>query len=112
MAETPDRVLPVALGATSSPVYTAGGAGTWAIVRAILLTCTDGTPVNVTVGFGTSSTDTAARRILDRVTVNPGEPFDWSGFLVVKGGATPDLLYAFADRTGAANITISMVTGP
>lgn len=112
MAETPDKAGPTQLTTSEATIVTAGAGSTWTLVRKIIITNVSNAPVNVTVGIGTTNTDTAAKRILDRVTIQPGTPFIEDGFSVLKGGASPDLLYAFADTGSAANIYVALVTGP
>ena len=114
MAEAPARAGPTLLttAATSQTIITAGGAGTWTIVRTILIACVNLTAVNVTIGIGTANTDTSAKRILDTVTIARGQSFEWSGYLPLIGSATPDLLYALCDTANGATITCGTVTGP
>lgn len=112
MAETPKRAGPTALTTASATIYTAGGAATWTILREVVLTNTGTVAINVKVGVGTTNTDTTAKRIIDQITVNPGEPFEWACFIPLAGHAsTPDLVYALADSANG-NITLGVVEGP
>lgn len=121
MAETPNRVLPVPLTTSTQTIYTAGGAGTWTVIRQIRVVCVDAVQVTVHYGIGTSNTDTAAKRIGDNVVVLSGKPYIDSGGddgpIVLKGHATtPDLLYALIAAGGGdnndANIYVSVIEGP
>jgi hypothetical protein len=113
MAETPDKAGPTQLTTASQTIVTAGGASTWTLIRKLVLTNVTTAPINVTVGIGTSNTDTTAKRILSQVTVQPGQALIEDGFAVLEGHAsTPDLLYAFCDTATACNIYLALVTGP
>ena len=113
MAEALTRVLPTLLGTSSSTIYTAGGASTYSIIRRLVIANVLSTPVNVTVGIGTSNTDTAAKRILSGVTIQPGQTLIEDGFTVLLGHAsTPDLLYALCSDANGASIYLAVVTGP
>lgn len=118
MAETPDRVGPTALTTTTQTILTAGAAGTWFLVREITITSTASAPYNVTIGLGTSNADSAAKRLCDEITIQPGQTLSLSGFkLVLKGHAsTPDLIYALhrsaTTPANSANIYIPYVSGP
>lgn len=121
MAETPERSGPTLLttASTSVTVHTAsGGAGTWDIVRSILVANLTSAEVKVTIGVGTSNTDTTAKRIASAVPILAGETADIpltekATFLVLKGHATtPDLIYAFCNTTNGATVTTSLVRGP
>lgn len=117
MAETPVSAGPTALTTSSQTIVTAGGAGTWTLIRKLIVTNTTDANVNVTIGIGTSNTDTAAKRIFNNVTVQPGVPLVEDGFAVLEGHAsTPELLYALmpgaGSASGALNIYVALVTGP
>lgn len=115
MAEAPSRSGPTLLttAATSQTITTAGGAGTWSILRTITVACVNLTAVNITLGIGTSNADTNAKRIVDTVTVQRGQTYEWSGYLPLLGSAsTPDLLYALCDTANGATVTVGLVTGP
>ena len=117
MAETPDKAGPTVLTTSSQTIVTAGGASTWTLIRKLIVCNTTDAPVNVTIGIGTSNTDTDAKHIFDNVTVQPGVPLIEDGFAVLEGHAsTPDLLYALmpssSSPAGALNIYLALVTGP
>jgi hypothetical protein len=116
MTEIPDRSGPTALTTSSQTIVTAGGAATWTLVRKLVIANTGNAAVNITVGIGTTNTDTTAKQILPSVTIQPGQSLIEDGFAVLKGHAsTPDLLYALltpAASTGAATIYAALVTGP
>lgn len=114
MAEIPTRAGPTALATTTTTIKTAGAASTWVIVRSILATNVDTVARTVTVGIGTANTDTAAKRIANAVSILPGETLELlpSGYQVLTGGATPDLLYALCSAASAVNLTLGMVEGP
>ncbi len=115
MAELPTRAGPTALQTTTTTIVTAGGAGTYKIVRSILASNVDTVSRTVTVGVGTSNTDTAAKRIHNAVTVLPGETLelDVARFLPLLGHAsTPDLIYALCSSNDKINLTIGVVDGP
>jgi hypothetical protein len=116
MAETPVSAGPTVLTTSSQTIVTAGAGGTWTLLRKMIVTNTTDAPVNVTIGIGTSNTDTAAKRIFHNVTVQPGAPLIEDGFAVLDGGASPELLYALmpsaSSPVGGLNIYVATVTGP
>lgn len=116
MAETPDRTLPalVAAANTSQTIYTAGGAGTWTIVRSLIVANVTTNPVVVSVGIGTTNTDTTAKRVVSGATIQPGESLNaLPAFVTLKGHAsTPDLLYAVCDTANGVSVMPNYVTGP
>lgn len=116
MAETPTRAGPTLITAANTPqtIYTAGGAGTWAIVRSIVVTNVGPAVAKVNVGIGTSNADTAGKRIASGVEVQPAQSLEILayGFLPLAGGASPELLYAVADFANVLNVTLGMITGP
>lgn len=113
MAELPTRAGPIALTTASQTIKTAGAASTWIILRSILVTNTGATSATVTAGIGTVNTDAVAKHIATAIPVAPGQVVDLisPGFVVLAGGATPDLLYALASAAGL-NITASQMEGP
>lgn len=115
MAELPTRAGPTALTTSSATIKTAGGAGTWIIVRSIVATNVDTVERTVTVGVGTSNTDTDAKQIARGVPVPAGDAVQLlpNGFMVLAGHAsTPDLIYALCSANDKVNLTVSMVEGP
>jgi hypothetical protein len=114
MAETPKRAGPTALATSTATIYTAPStSSTWAIVRQISVTNEGTAAATVTVGVGTSNTDSAGKRWpFKGSTVNPGEVLEWSGYMPLIGGASPDLLYALASAGTTLNITVGVVEGP
>lgn len=118
MAESPGRALPtlLAVANTSYTVLTAGGAGTWVLLRTLLIANELDAPIRVTVGLGTSNTDAAGKRIGRQFTLLPNEfvdVLDDVGFLVLLGHATtPDLVYAVGDQANCASVTPAYVSGP
>lgn len=115
MSEVPTRPGPTALGTSTATIKTAGAANSWVIVRKILVTNVHTADVTVTVGVGTSNTDTAAKRIASAVTVPVNQTLDLleDGFLPLSGHAsTPDLLYALCSVASGANITLGCIEGP
>lgn len=115
MAEAPTRAGPTLLTTanTAQAIYTAGGAGTWAIVRDITVVNETSGAVIVTYGIYTSAADAAGRRLANNVTLAAGgEPFTWGGMLPLLGGSTPDVLYALCNTTNGATVTLGLITGP
>jgi hypothetical protein len=116
MAEAPVRGGPTLLTTanTSQTIITAGGAGTWTILRDITIVNETTGIVVVTYGIGTSNTDAAGKRLAKSIALQPGGlPFTWGGFAPLIGsGSTPDLLYALCDTANGATVTIGAVTGP
>lgn len=113
MAEVPNRAGPTLITTTSTTIYTAGAASTWAILRSILMTNVTAFPVTVTVGIGTTNTDAASKRIVDTMTILADETVPISVFVPLAGSATtPDLVYAFTSVANAMTITLGLVTGP
>ena len=115
MAETPKRVLPTALGTSTASILTAGGAGTWQIVRSIIVCNIHTAAVTVNVGVATSNTDTDTTRIASGTTLNPGETLELvaPGMVVLQGHAsTPDILHALCSVASKATISVAYVEGP
>jgi hypothetical protein len=117
MAESPTRAGPtlISAAATSQTIKTAGIADTWAIVRSILVANVHTASVKVTIGIGTSNTDSAGKRILSETDIGVGDTLEVlaPGFLPLLGhGSTPDLLYAVCDTAGGATVTLGLIEGP
>ena len=115
MAETPKRVLPTALGTSTASILTAGAAGTWQIIRSILVANIHNASVTVNVGVATSNTDTDTTRIASGVSVGVGETVELlaPGILILQGHAsTPDVLHALCSVANKATITVAYVEGP
>lgn len=115
MAETPTRSGPTALGTSTATIKTAGGAATWVLVRSIVVTNVHSAALTVTVGVGTSNTDTAAKRIASALPLAVGETVELlaPGFLPLLGHATtPDLLYALCSVANGVTLTLGHVEGP
>lgn len=112
MTETPNRAGPTQITNATTTIVTAAGAATYRIVRTIVITNSGASPITVTAGIGTSNVDTAAKRIFDAVPLQPGDVLEWSGFLPLLGGASPDLLYALCSVVTGATITVGTVDGP
>lgn len=115
MSETPKRVLPTALGTGTATILTAGAAGTWQIVRSIIVANIHTSAVTVNAGVATTNTDTDTTRFASGVTVNPGETVELiaPGMVVLQGHATtPDILHALCSVANKATITVSYVEGP
>lgn len=115
MNETPKRVLPTALGTGTASILTAGGVGTWQIVRSIIIANIHSSAVTVNVGVATSNTDTDTTRIASALSVGVGETVELiaPGMVVLQGhGSTPDILHALCSVANKATITVSYVEGP
>lgn len=113
MAELPIRAAVVTVGIAATAVYTAGAAGTFLIVRNIHVTNETAAQITFTLGIGTTLADAATgRRFYSSIPIAANSALDWSGFLVVNGGATPDLIYGLASVANAATVTLSGVSGP
>jgi len=114
MAELPTRAGPTTLTVATQTIKTAGAASTWIILRSLLVTNVGAASATVTAGIGTSNTDAVAKHIATAIPVLPGQVVDLiaPGFVVLTGGATPDLLYALASAGATLNITASQVEGP
>ena len=115
MAEVPTRSGPTQLAATTTTIKTAGGAGTWVVLRSVLLCNTHTSVVTVNLGIGTANTDTAAKRITSALALNAGETVEVlaPGFIPLLGHAsTPDLLYGLASVASVVTVTLGCVEGP
>lgn len=115
MAETPTRAGPTALTTTTTTIKTADAASTWVIVRSIVIVNVHTAAITVTLGVGTTNTDTAAKRLVSAMSLNVGETLEVlaPGFLPLLGHATtPDLLYALCSVADGATITLGCVEGP
>jgi hypothetical protein len=116
VAETPVRSGPTLLTTanTTQTIITAGGAGTYTLIRDLTIVNETTGAVIVTYGIGTTNADAAGKHLLETLTLQPGGlPFTWGGFLPLIGsGTTPDLLYALCNTANGATITVGAVTGP
>jgi hypothetical protein len=113
MAEAPARYGPMSLTAAAAAIATAGGAGTWVIVRSIVICAEDSLGVKVRMGIDTAASDAQGERLLCDRLITEDNPYEWWGYLPLFGHATtPDRIYALADRAAASTITIGAVTGP
>lgn len=113
MAESPNRTLPAALPTSATALVTAGGAGTWTVVRTIQVANTDTVIRYVTFGIHTAATDAASRRIISAEPVLQNSSFVYDGYLVLMGHAsTPDILYGLGDAASVLACSVHYVTGP
>lgn len=96
--------------AGNTTLVTAGGAGTYTVVRQIHVANTTAATAWVTIGIGGV---TAALAFMYQLPVDPGDVYDWVGNLPLLGSATtPDTLIATQQTAGALTVTIGAVTGP
>lgn len=113
MAEVPTRAGPTLVGTSPVTIYTAGAAGTWTIMRSIVLANVTANTITATVGIGTTNTDTAAKQIVPSVTVLANEVMTLDVFIPLAGHAsTPDLVYADSNAASSLTVTLGLVTGP
>lgn len=115
MTETAKRVLPTALGTGTATILTAGGAGTWQIIRSIIVANIHTAAVTVNVGVATSNTDTDTTRIASALSIGVGETVELvaPGMVILQGhGSTPDILHALCSVANKATITVAYVEGP
>jgi len=114
MAEVPDRAAVVTLGTAATAIWTSGAAGTWIILRNIHITNETASQITVTVGISLAPAADAAtgKRFFTTIPIAGNSALDWSGFQVLKGGATAEVLYGLASVANAATVTVSGVTGP
>ena len=103
MADAASRVAgPVALGAAAATIYTVPAA-TQAILRSIHVSNETAAVHTFRVSIGA---DGAGKRLFYDQPVQPGDSFDWSGFIVL---AATEVLQAYADTGAALTITVSGV---
>lgn len=113
MAEVPTRAGPTLVGTSPVTIYTAGGAGTWTIVRSIVLANVTGSTIKATVGIGTSNTDAVSKWVVPSVDVLANEVLVLDVMVPLAGHAsTPDLVYADANAASSLAVTLGVVTGP
>jgi hypothetical protein len=114
MAEAPTRAGPTQITTTTTTIKTAGAGGTWVIVRSIIIANVASAAAAITIGVGTSNTDSAAKRIVSSMNLDVGQTLEVlaPGFLPLLGGGSPDLLYALCSIANGATITLGCVEGP
>lgn len=112
MAESPNRAGPTLLTAanTAQSIVSRTGAG-WPVIRSILVVNELAQDVKIAVGFNTSATDAAGKRITPpNLVLHAGESYQWDGFLPMV--AASEVLYAVCDTANGATITVGYVDGP
>jgi hypothetical protein len=113
MAEAPARSGPTQITTTVTTIVTAGGAGTWSLLRHIVIANETSGAITVSVGIDTAGSDAVGEHIFKDVSIAAGDSLLWDGFLPLMGHAsTPDKLYAICSVTNGATATVGMVSGP
>lgn len=114
MAEIPDRAAITTLGVAAAAIWSSGAAGTWIILRNIHITNETAGQITVTLGISLApATDAATgKRFFTNIPIAANSALDWSGFQVLKGGATAEVLYGLCSVANGATVTVSGVTGP
>lgn len=110
MADALARYGPaVPSSAGASTLITAGGAGTYTVLRHLHVVNTTNSTAWVTVGINGI---TAAQSLWFQMAIGPLDFLDWTGNIPLLGSGTPDTLQAIQQTTGALTVTVGAVTGP
>ncbi len=114
MADIPKRAGPALVGVTSVTLYTAPvGAGTYGILRTVQVTNETAAAVIFYLGIGTTNADAVGKRLATNVSLGANQsPWEWTGFLPILGGATPDLVYAICNIASGITVTAGVIEGP
>ncbi len=113
MADTPKRGGPSLVGVTSVTIYTAPvGAGTYGILRTVQVTNETVGTVTFSLGIGITNADAAGKRMTTNISLGAGQNWEWTGFLPILGGATPDLVYAICNTASGISVTAGVIEGP
>ncbi len=93
---------PVYAAASATTVYTTPAATT-TTVRALRVCNETATAASFTLSIGT---DGAGKRLWHQYYVQPGDPYDWTGFIVL---GTTEVIQVLASTASALTVTISGV---
>lgn len=91
-------------GAGDTLLYTAPATG--AIVRAMRIANTTGSPATITIGLNTGAAIAAAEHFYSAMTIAANDVEDWSGFQVIKPSET---IRGLQGTAAALTVTISGV---
>jgi hypothetical protein len=103
----------MAVAATTTTIVTAAGAGTWKLLRHIVVANESSAAILVSIGIDTAGTNDDGEHLFKNASIEAGDSLVWDGFLPLLGHASaPHKLYAICSDASAATITVGMVTGP
>lgn len=110
MADALARYGPTQAAIVGTTLITAGGAGTYTVVRHVHVVNATATTAWITLGVNGVA---AANALVWQLSVAPGDFFDWTGNIPLIGSlTTPDTLQMIAQTALALTVTVGAVTGP